>query len=96
MTTSDFMKDSDCFKSFTALREAIFFNHKIPSKNPQNIASMIQHAHVKKSSVNLMDVKKDKSVIMAIQNDMKFSSIIMSCRKQRSPICAPCCRLSTW
>lgn len=86
MTTSDFMRDSDCFKSFTALREAIFYDHKLPSSNPESITSMVQHARTKKPVANLMNFKSDKSIIIAIQNDAKFINMIMFCRKQSSPI----------
>lgn len=86
MTTSDFMHDSDCFKSYTALREAIFYDRKLPSFNPDAITSMVQHARPKKPTVNLVNFKTDKSVIIAIQNDVKFINMIMNCRKQSSPI----------
>ena len=86
MTTTDFMHDSDCFKSYTALRESIFYDRKLPSFNPEAISSMIQHARPKKPTVSLVNFKSDKSVIIAIQNDAKFINMIMDCRKQSSPI----------
>lgn len=86
MTTIDFTHDSDCFKSHTALREAIFFSRKLPSFNPDSITSMVQHARPKKPSLNFIDFKSDKSIIIAIQNDVKFINMIMNCRKQSSPI----------
>ena len=86
MTTSDFMRNSDCFKSFTALREAIYYDRKLESSNPEVITSMVQHARVKKPVSNLINFKNDKSVIIAIQNDSKFINMIMNCRKQSSPI----------
>lgn len=86
MTTIDFMRDSDCFKSYTALREAIFYNRKLPSSNPETITSMVQHARTKKAAATLINFKSDKSIIIAIQNDTKFINMIMNCRKQSSPI----------
>lgn len=86
MTTSDFYKDSDCMKSFTALGLAIFSNRKLEHSNPEQIQSMVQHARAKKPVANLINFKSDKSVIIAIQNDSKFMNMIMNCRKQSSPI----------
>lgn len=86
MTTIDFMHDSDCFRSHTALRESIFYDRKLASSNPESIVSMVQHARPKKSTMSLINFKSDKSVIVAIQNDVKFINMIMNCRKQSSPI----------
>ena len=86
MTTKEFAKDSDCFKSFKALREEIYYDKKLPSENPESVASMVQHARAKKPIANLMNFKADKSIIIAIQNDAKFINMIMNCKKQSSPI----------
>lgn len=86
MTTSDFFEDSDCFLSHTALRAKIYADPKVPHHNPTHVASLIQHSRGKKPVANLADLTKDKSIIIAIQNDARFANIIMSCRKQRSPI----------
>ena len=86
MATIDFMHDSGCFKNYTTLRESIFSNRIMPSSNPETITSLVQHARTKKSTVSLMNFKADKSIILAIQNDVKFITMIMNCRKQSSPI----------
>lgn len=87
MTTSEYMADIDCYKTFTSLREAIYNKHRIATKAPTQLsASLYKSPKVKKPSVSLSEYKSDKSVILAIQNDVRFINIIMNCRKQRSPI----------
>ena len=86
MASIDFMHDSDCFRSYTALREAIFYDRKLTSFNPNTVTSMVHHVRGKKPLVSLANIKSDKSVIIAIQNDIKFINMIMNCRKQSAPI----------
>ena len=86
MASNDYMSDMDCFKSFSHLREKLFYDHKLLSKNNVNINTYTQATKVKKTTASLSELKNDKSVIIAIQNDVRFINIIMNCRKQRSPI----------
>ena len=86
MTTSDFYRDSDCLKTFTALGRAIYNEEKLEYSNPETVTSMVQHARPKKPVASLINFKNDKSVIIAIQNDSKFMNMIVNCRKQSSPI----------
>lgn len=86
MASNDFMNDADCFKSYANLRETLYYKRKLPSRNIISIGKTYQPTKSKKPSVSLADFKNDKSVIIAIQNDVRFINIIMNCRKQRSPI----------
>ena len=86
MISTDFMSDADCFKTYASLREKIYYKKKIASRNIATINKTYQLAKNKKSSISLADFKNDKSVIIAIQNDVRFINMIMNCRKQRSPI----------
>lgn len=86
MASNDFMNDTDCFKSYANLRETLYYKRKLPSRNIMPIGKTYQPTKSKKPAVSLADFKNDKSVIIAIQNDVRFINIIMNCRKQRSPI----------
>ena len=86
MASNDFMSDTDCFKTYTNLRETLYYKRKLPPKNVISIGKTYQPTKSKKPSVSLADFKNDKSIIIAIQNDVRFINIIMNCRKQRSPI----------
>ena len=86
MASNDFMSDTDCFKSYANLREKLYYKRKLPSRNTIQIGKTCPPAKSKKQPVSLADFKNDKSIIIAIQNDVRFINIIMNCRKQRSPI----------
>ena len=86
MSNIDFLADSDVFKSTKALKMKIYYDHKLPSCNPETVPSMVQHARTKKPMNNIINFKNDKSIIIAIQNDSKFINMILNCRRQSSPI----------
>lgn len=80
------MSDIDCMRSCTALRQNIYYNNKLISKNV-NMKSIITPVVQKESKPvdNFEDFSADESIILAIRNDPKFINIIMNCRKQKSP-----------
>lgn len=82
----DYMNDVDCFKSYTNLRNQLFYKQKTVSKTVVPVVKIQRQSKPKKPSISLNDYKNDKSVLIAIQNDVRFINIIMNCRKQRSPI----------
>lgn len=86
MASNDFMSDADCFKSYANLREKLYYKRKLPSRNIIPVRKTCSQTKSTKPTVSLTDFKNDKSVIIAIQNDVRFINIIMNCRKQRSPI----------
>lgn len=86
MASIEYMSDTDCFKTYANLRETLYYKRKLPSKNIVPIGSTHSYIKSKKPSISLTDFKNDKSIIIAIQNDVRFINIIMNCRKQRSPI----------
>lgn len=80
------MSDADCFKSYTNLREAVYYRNKLPTKNIISLSKTYQPMKTKKQTVSLAEYKNDKYVLIAIQNDVRFINMIMNCRKQRSLI----------
>ena len=86
MASNEYMNDTDCFKSYTNMRDMIYYKRKTTSKVVVPVMKTHQPVKTKKPTVSLTDYKSDKSVIIAIQNDVRFINIIMNCRKQRSPI----------
>ena len=65
--------------SDASLREKIYYKKKLASRNITTINKTYQLAKTKKSSISLADFKNDKSVIIAIQNDIRFINMIMNC-----------------
>lgn len=86
MASNEYMNDTDCFKSYSNLRDMLYYKRKNSVKTVIPIVKPHQPIKVKKPVVSLTDYKNDKSVIIAIQNDVRFINIIMNCRKQRAPI----------
>ena len=86
MASNDYMSDADCFKSYASLREKIYYKRKLPTRAAVPVTKTHQLTKARKPDVSLTDYKNDKSIIIAIQNDVRFINIIMNCRKQRSPI----------
>lgn len=86
MTTQDYLSDVDCFRSYTALRNMIYYNKKTPVKVSNVVKKTTSGTKSKKTVVDLNEFRNDKNVILAIQNDARFINIIMNCRKQRSPV----------
>lgn len=86
MSTSEYMADVDCYKTFTSLREALYNKRRIVTKSSAQTSTLYKLPKSKKPIISLADHKNDKTVILAIQNDIRFINIIMNCRKQRSPI----------
>ena len=86
MTSDEYMSDVQCFRTIASMRDEIYYKQHTTYKSPSSIHSIIQPVKTKKQAVLLTDYKTDKSVILAIQNDVRFINIIMNCRKQKSPI----------
>lgn len=87
MATSEYLHDADCFKSYTALREMIFNHQKLQMKHPTHVQHLtLKSSKSKRAHSTIADYRADRSVMIAIQNDIRFINIIMNCRKQKSPI----------
>ena len=87
MTTQDYLTDITCYRSLAALRDMIYYNKTTPV---QTVAAIKKSTNTgnknKRMNIDLSTFRNDKSVILAIQNDVRFINIIMNCKKQRSPI----------
>lgn len=83
---SGYYTDTDCYRSFSALRDNLYYNKKANvtcdaisvSRNAQNRQKRKIH-----EPVNYIN---NESIILAIQNDSRFINVVLNCRKQRSPI----------
>lgn len=82
-----YMSDFDCLRSFSAVRQSLYYDKKLMTKPPVFAQqSNIQQLKEKKCTAVVNDFSSDDSIIMAIQNDTKFINIIMNCRKQKAPL----------
>lgn len=86
MASNEYMNDTDCFKSYANLRENLYYRRKLPTKTVAATSKVYQVAKPKKPTISLTDYKNDKSVIIAIQNDVRFINIIMNFKKKSSLI----------
>lgn len=77
--------DMDCFQSYANLRNRIYYNQiKEPAKHrviqhTQHVAKNKKVTHMVESPAN------DPSIVMLIQNDIRFINLLMCCRKQKNP-----------
>ena len=87
MTTINYLTDVTCYRSMAALRDMIYYNKTTPVQTVTAIKKTASGSTKnKRINIDLSAFRNDKSVILAIQNDVRFINIIMNCKKQRSPI----------
>jgi hypothetical protein len=70
---------------FAALGAEIY---KMPYKSVshRSLATTKAQEHPKKAIPQRKDLRDDKQIIIAIQNDVKFINVIMNCKKQKIPL----------
>lgn len=83
---SMYYNDTDCYRSFAALRDNIYYNKKSNIAGQPILKSHDQQLRQKRKVHEPANYVNNESVILAIQNDIRFINIILNCRKQRSPI----------
>lgn len=87
MASQDYLTDVTCYRSLSALRDMIYYNKTTPVQAVSAVKkSTTTGSKNKRMNIDLSTFRNDKSVILAIQNDVRFINIIMNCKKQRSPI----------
>lgn len=82
-----YMGEMDCLKSCSTVLQEMYYNKKIQSKkyvsNNQNLSKLTKE---RKYVPVVQDFSTDDSVIIGIQNDLKFINIILNSRKQKAPL----------
>lgn len=80
------MSDMDCLRSFTAIREKLYFDRKLISNKPLNAIMQKPASKTAKIISSDTEYKKDMDVIIGLHNDMKFINVIGNCRQNSSPL----------
>lgn len=81
---SRYLSDFDCLRSVAAIRQRLYYDSKHITKTPGANTAQIATTPKERRTVPIqVDYSTDESVIIAIQNEPKFISVITNCRKQK-------------
>lgn len=75
-----------CFQSYENLRNKIYYNQSKLPMDDITLPKQQQVVKTKKSTYCIENPASDSSIIMLIQNDVRFITLFHCCRKQKSPL----------